>query len=126
MDIWEKHSQSKNWSLMDASQLRHWVDFFQCLVEVGHYKQNELADHIAYFAIYMPFVREECSRFLQQWNVRKIRVQKECLHVTSGQPWDLYENAKSRAEERLMVPYPEVVDKLAREFEAYDIDEYMP
>ena len=74
----------------------------------------------------MPFIREECAQFVQQWNVHNIRVQKERPHVTSGQPWDLYENSRLPAEEQMMVPNPDVVEKLMEEIEAYDIDEYLP
>lgn len=43
-------------------------------------------------------------------------LQKEYLHVTSGQPWDLYENPKKTAEEQLMVLDPEIIDKLKKKF----------
>ena len=40
----------------------------------------------------MPLIREEVRRFVQYWNIYKIRSQKNRLNVMTGRPNDLYYN----------------------------------
>ena len=40
----------------------------------------------------MPLIREEVRRFVQYWNMHKIRSQKNRPNVTTGRPNDLYHN----------------------------------
>ena len=40
----------------------------------------------------MPLIREEVRRFVQYWNMHKIRSQKNRPNVTTGRPNDLYYN----------------------------------
>ena len=40
----------------------------------------------------MSLIREEVRRFVQYWNMHKIRLQKNRPNVTTGRPNDLYYN----------------------------------
>jgi hypothetical protein len=41
-------------------------------------------------------IREEIANFVELWNGHKIRMQKNCPHVVSGIPMDLYKTDQVR------------------------------
>ncbi|KAF6238719.1 hypothetical protein HO173_003225 [Letharia columbiana] len=114
------------WMQLQSSMLNRWVIFFDLLKEEKLFKKDKLADMVAVYAIYMPLIREACYEFVTNWNVHKIRAQKNRPHVTAGKPWFLYAHPSAPAVECGSVPDPSLVDTLHQEVEAYDLHEYLP
>jgi len=64
--------------------------YFEKLEQEGLWSKGSLADRISLIAIYMPIIRSDVQSFVHNWNIHKIRKQKNRPNGVFGQPIKLY------------------------------------
>jgi hypothetical protein len=78
------------WRQLRGGATDRWITFFNELAGYAIFRDNNLADQIAMYAIYGPIIRDELGRFVRLWNGHLIRNQPNRPNVRSGVPMDLY------------------------------------
>jgi hypothetical protein len=61
-------------------------DYFQELLEKQQFIKNNIADSIAFLAIYIPIIKKEVVVFTELWNNYNIRIQKKQPYYIKGKP----------------------------------------
>ncbi len=78
------------WRRLRQGATERWIAFFNELAGYAMFRDGNVADQIAIYAIYGPVIRDELAKFVELWNGHRIRNQPNRPNVRSGIPQDLY------------------------------------
>lgn len=69
-----------------------WQDFGKGLESAGWFSKDNIADQVAFYAIYGDIIKRDVKEHVVQWNNHKIRYQPHKNHVISGHCETLWRN----------------------------------
>ena len=113
------------WNILTEAQTQEWKRYFVKLEAEGYFDGGE-SDKSCLQYLYMDMIRSHIHRFIKVHNSHPIRFQRSREHyLPTGQPFLMYYYPESGKN------YQEKVDKqvlirLEKEVENYDLDEYLP
>jgi hypothetical protein len=70
-------------------------DYFHNLKKDREFSKKKVADQIAVYFIYIPIIRTEILKFVNDWNIHPIRKQGKKQNFVIGKPYMLFHHPKT-------------------------------
>ncbi|KAL3429646.1 hypothetical protein BDV09DRAFT_202841 [Aspergillus tetrazonus] len=114
------------WDQLTKGLLYRWSTYFQSLQDKETYSKDNLADQIAFHAVYMPVLRLEITSFVRTWNNHPIRLPKKRPHLVSGKQFMNFNYPKDGVLNYGLEFDENLLSSMHEDVRDWDPEEYLP